>query len=1451
MKLHFLLPSFLVIALTLIFNQNIHAAGATSSQINNAIVQAGTVAVTWENDDVYPWILENGKLKSGNAGCKNTTSRVAMKYKSEGTSTLSFTYDVAGGENANHLLVIIDGEKRIHSYNTRGKSMSYRLPKGNHTVEFCDTVYGYTNTALCSYLYDVKVIDFPGASPEDINSTIVKEGSVPVTWTNDESYPWQIVDGKLRSGNALFQNSNSKIAFKYSSQYPTTVNFKYDVTGGPSTNRIKVYIDGTLQYLRSNDKYDTYDREGVSKTYRLPKGNHIVEVCDTMLACGSESYYSRLYDVSVTEYPGASDEEVNNAIVQEGSLPLTWILDDNYPWRLNSENKLYSGNWRFPNSRTKVAFKYSSQYPTTVNFKYDVTGGPSTNKIKVYIDGTLQYLRSNDKYDTYDREGVSKTYRLPKGNHIIEVCDTMLACGSESYYSRLYDVKVTEPERATPKELSNGFLLSEQSIIWENDTIFPLGYIEDNLSSTNAMWENSKSSLKAHVYFEKPSVISFDWRVGYDDYNNNHIAKFYVDGFFKYSNSRNTAWATNTIALSAGEHTLHWEYSSTTPGSNYWMQLRNLTIASDWVSVETSPGLLGVETLYKVDRLQDVNFLKIKGSMNDADWKVIKQMVNLYGLDLSETDITTLPVAFNSNADFGYIVLPKTLLTIPDKAFRTCKIHEITIPASVKTIGNEAFASTYLGFVDFAENSQLTTIGYRAFYNTDIKEFIMPNSVTKLTTLQANSSEGYRSEAFASCSNLRRITFSDNLVVLPRYLCAYSGNIKEIHLPVNLEEIGDGFMEMWKGNTVYKSALESIELPSTLKRIGADAFSYVQTLKAVELPETLKTIGSNAFIRTKLDSINFPQSLSSIGNSAFSGCPLESVILPSKLRSLGEYAFANNEKVKNIVLPSGITNYDNQFKGCKNIETINCLCATPPAIMNDPFGDCDKSSVTLKVPQFAVATYKLDPYWYQFDNILEGEPTDYWKIIGDLKLLNNRRMEGKPDVDLYYGGKLTVKGDAAMPIGKFDIYTSEDKPSSFVTDCANITADEINTIFSVSANRWYFLTPMVDVDLQQVIVSGTTNYVFRYYDGATRADIGAGTSWKNVSDMKLKAGVGYIFQCNAAGTLTFPVPVALHKNILTTEAVVLPLTPHPSDNKANKGWNYVGNPFPSYFDIHYMDFTAPITVWTGSTYKAYSIADDRFVLRPMQGFFVQKPDAVDRIVLHAAGRQIESTVNRPNNVAPSARVSAEQDRFIFNIEIATDTLSDATRIVLNEEASAEYELECDAAKFMSIDQAVPQIYTIDNNGNRLAINERPAVEGEIALGVYIPKSSANYSISAGRIDGEAYLYDAETGITHDFAEGSYAFSAEEGTDNKRFTIKLKGGVPTQVEDVDSYTNVQITSVDGGLEIRGASGRTIKIVTVEGLTIYSSTPDVSAVEVPLSVGIYVVTVDNRSYKVIVK
>ena len=188
---------------------------------------------------------------------------------------------------------------------------------------------------------------------------------------------------------------------------------------------------------------------------------------------------------------------------------------------------------------------------------------------------------------------------------------------------------------------------------------------------------------------------------------------------------------------------------------------------------------------------------------------------------------------------------------------------------------------------------------------------------------------------------------------------------------------------------------------------------------------------------------------------------------------------------------------------------------------------------------------------------------DYWRIASALSLTNNRRMGGKPDVELYYDGQLMVSGNAPMTLKNFDIFVSESNPSRLLNDCASMTADQITSHFSVDANRWYFLTPLHDIDLTKVTHSNNASFVFRYYDGASRAANGTGNSWKNVDNGKLLAGKGYIFQCNSSGMINLPCAAASHVQVLNTNDVTTRLETHEATASANKNWNYVGNPYPA------------------------------------------------------------------------------------------------------------------------------------------------------------------------------------------------------------------------------------------------------------------------------------------------
>ena len=788
-----------------------------------------------------------------------------------------------------------------------------------------------------------------------------------------------------------------------------------------------------------------------------------------------------------------------------------------------------------------------------------------------------------------------------------------------------------------------------------------------------------------------------------------------------------------------------------------------------WIDVElVSAGSLGVEVLYKVDVLSDVDYLRVKGTLNATDWETIKQMTNLRGIDLRETKFDKIPDnEFDGRSLLTMVYLPEGMKEIGQYSFQNTSLERITIPSTVSSIGRSAFESIKnLVSVEFTEGSLLKSIPTAMFYNcSKLTTVAIPNSVTTIET-----------SAFSGCS-----------------------------------------------------ALNDLTLSSSLTLIKDRAFRTTTSLRNVDFPQSLKEIQTEAFLYSGIESACLPVGLTILGGTAFGSC--SSLTL--------------------VELPSYVNSYYDTFGNCPSITKVICHSATPPAIVREPFYGLNKSNVTLVVPNFAVVNYKLDSFWYQFGKIEGGVVSDYWKITAPLSLTNNRRMDGNPDIDLYYNGQLTVGGNAPMELRNMNIFVNDNTPGQLINTCNAMTADGVTTIYTVEANKWYFITPLHDVSMTDIEHSAGASFVFRYYDAAGRAANGPGSSWKNVTDENLVAGQGYIFQCNKAGTISLPANAESIVKTMNPDDVVMPLSVNESENTANQNWNYVGNPYPCHYDIYYMDFTAPITVWdmNSRTYKVYSLVDDNFILKPMQAFFVQKPDNVDNITFGKEGRQMDATVNRPSS-APARYARGGADRILFNVKVSDGEMSDETRVVINSQASADYEMECDASKFMSMSTDVPQIYTVDAAGNSLAINERPMLDGKVDLGLYVAKSGY-HTISLGRADGDIDLYDAVAGRKVCLNDGEYTFYVEEpGVMEGRFVLMPHIDNSTDGIGNVSAADINVAAGKGMLHVTAPNNSAIQVFGTDGKLLTTATAVSGTADIQLPAGVYVVKVNNLSVKRVV-
>jgi hypothetical protein len=144
-----------------------------------------------------------------------------------------------------------------------------------------------------------------------------------------------------------------------------------------------------------------------------------------------------------------------------------------------------------------------------------------------------------------------------------------------------------------------------------------------------------------------------------------------------------------------------------------------------------------------------------------------------------------------------------------------------------------------------------------------------------------------------------------------------AGKVKQVILPSTVKRIGDNAFDNC-------AALESINLPEGLTYLGAYAFQYCTSLTEISFPSTLKEIGNSAFRNcSRLESATFSEGLVEICGSAFSGCRnLLSVELPESLKFIRDHAFSfcGLEEVR---LGENLREINSgAFKDCSYLKTI-------------------------------------------------------------------------------------------------------------------------------------------------------------------------------------------------------------------------------------------------------------------------------------------------------------------------------------------------------------------------------------------------------------------------------------------------------------------------------------------------------------------------------------------------
>lgn len=197
------------------------------------------------------------------------------------------------------------------------------------------------------------------------------------------------------------------------------------------------------------------------------------------------------------------------------------------------------------------------------------------------------------------------------------------------------------------------------------------------------------------------------------------------------------------------------------------------------------------------------------------------QVVTIKGVGELENDDAPLQFRFPAEN----VVLAEGITVIGHRVFwNLYNLHSIQIPDTVTQIGNSAFGRCY-----------------------SLKAPSLPDSITELGRC-----------VFDECHGFDKIVFPRNLKVLPYGTCRSCRNLEEVEL-------------------------------SNIERIEEYAFGACRSLKQMELPSTVKFVGKEAFKDCEsLETVVFTSSGCKIEDHIFEGCQaLKRVVLPAS------YAYRN------------------------------------------------------------------------------------------------------------------------------------------------------------------------------------------------------------------------------------------------------------------------------------------------------------------------------------------------------------------------------------------------------------------------------------------------------------------------------------------------------------------------------------------------------------------------------
>ena len=389
---------------------------------------------------------------------------------------------------------------------------------------------------------------------------------------------------------------------------------------------------------------------------------------------------------------------------------------------------------------------------------------------------------------------------------------------------------------------------------------------------------------------------------------------------------------------------------------------------------------IGEKAFYSNKVLESINLpqnLKSIGKLAFCDCSKILQIiipgntVSIGDYAFAGTGISsiTIPASIKTvgNGVFGYssnskfctsltnVIIESGPTYLSEEMFRGCtNLSSVTIPDSVKNIGKSAFYGCMtLASIELPDS--ITTINDSAFYNcSTLSSVIIPDSVKSigssvfesckvLTTISIpDSVESLGTGVFRDCTSLTSVSLPDIPSAINSYMFYGCTSLSSISIPASVTTIAD--------SAFYNTGFTDFNIPFGITSIGNEAFSYCKKLSSVAIPNTVTMIGNNAFHSTALLKVSIPDSVTIIGDSAFSHCDnLASVSFGENVVNIGGSCFSGCTSLATVTLPEKLTLIaDSMFSGCISLSSVE-LGMYITSIRSNAFTGCSTLS-TVTIP---------------------------------------------------------------------------------------------------------------------------------------------------------------------------------------------------------------------------------------------------------------------------------------------------------------------------------------------------------------------------------------------------------------------------------------------------------------------------------------------------------------------